>query len=70
MPDRAKIRAARLARGWSRPELARRAGLSDGHVGNLESGRQQRRIKLGTAQRLAAALDTTVAALTAEQADD
>ena len=69
-PDQAKLREARCAKEWSTRELARRAGLGLGHVGDIETGVRQRRITLRTAHRLAEALDTTVAALTKEAADD
>ena len=65
-PDRARIQAARVARGWSRQELARRADVHAGHVQSIEGG-SLGRITLQTAQRLAAALDTTVAALTIDE---
>ncbi|MAG37436.1 MAG: hypothetical protein CL878_14470 [Dehalococcoidia bacterium] len=63
LPDRAKLEAALAARGWSRAELARRAGLGQTHVRDIAAGRRQG-ITQRTAQRLAEALETTVAALT------
>lgn len=69
-PDRAKLRAARVARGWSVTELARQADLSQGHVREIEAGLRQHRISLQTAQRLAKALATTVAALTEGAPDE
>ena len=66
-PDRAKVQALREARGWTRTELARHARLGSGHIGQIETGRQQRQMTLETARRLAEALDTTVAALTKEE---
>lgn len=50
-----RLAAARLETGWSQEELAKRAGLSKGTVGNIEAGTRQ-----GTArviQALAATLE-------------
>ena len=34
------IRAERMRRGWSQSELARRAGLTQGHIHQLETGKR------------------------------
>jgi transcriptional regulator with XRE-family HTH domain len=34
-----RIRAARLARGWTRAELARRVGVTQGGISGVERGR-------------------------------
>ena len=34
-----RLTRERLARGWSKAELARRAGLNSGTVGQIETGR-------------------------------
>lgn len=54
-----KLTELRRARGWSKAELARRAQLSEGDVGKIESGRLvPYETQLG---RLARALDVPVA---------
>ena len=57
-----KLTELRRARGWSKAELARRAQLSEGDVGKIESGRLvPYESQLG---RLARALDVPAAKAT------
>ena len=51
-----RVRAARLARGWTQQQLARRAGLSQGGVSQIERGRRPTPHRR-TLARLAEALD-------------
>ena len=57
----AALQALREDRGWSQGELARRAGLSHGHISRMESG--WRTPTAETIDRLAAALGLDDAAL-------
>ena len=50
-----KIRARREGRGLTQAELARMAGISQGHLANLEAGRRTPR--LAVLERLARALE-------------
>ncbi len=61
-----KIRDAREAHGWTQDELADRAGVTQGAVGHLESGRTKRPQKL---PEIARALGVTVEWLTDEESD-
>ncbi|GGU22509.1 transcriptional regulator [Streptomyces violascens] len=65
---RKRIRALRLARGWSLEELAGRAGLSQSTLSRIENG--QRRLALDSLVTLARALDTTLDQLVETAADD
>lgn len=52
------LRAARLAKGWTREELAFRAGVSHRTVVRLEQGQEARgEARLSTLKRLATALE-------------
>jgi transcriptional regulator with XRE-family HTH domain len=51
------VRAARLARGWTQEELARRTGLATVQVSRIERGRRE--VRLTTLLRLTSALDLT-----------
>ncbi|MFF4373939.1 helix-turn-helix domain-containing protein [Nocardiopsis dassonvillei] len=64
---RRRIRALRVAQGWSLEELARRAHLSQSSLSRIENGR--RRLALDQLVTLARALDTTLDQLV-ETADD
>ncbi len=64
---RRRIRALRVAQGWSLEELARRAHLSQSSLSRIENGR--RRLALDQLATLARALDTTLDQLV-ETADD
>ncbi len=55
---RKRIRAMRVAQGWSLEELATRARLSQSTLSRIENGR--RRLALDTLVTLARALDTTL----------
>jgi len=57
-----RLRQRRLERGWSASELARRAGVNRSFVSRIESG-EATRPSGQVLQRLAQALDTTVAEL-------
>ncbi|WP_433201274.1 helix-turn-helix domain-containing protein [Nocardia sp. CA-107356] len=65
---RKRIRALRVAQGWSLEELARRARLSQSTLSRIENG--QRRIALDTLVALARALDTTLDQLVETDAED
>ncbi|MFI6055548.1 helix-turn-helix domain-containing protein [Streptomyces violascens] len=65
---RKRIRALRLAQGWSLEELAGRAGLSQSTLSRIENG--QRRLALDSLVTLARALDTTLDQLVETAADD
>jgi transcriptional regulator with XRE-family HTH domain len=64
---RRRIRALRVAQGWSLQELAKRAHLSQSSLSRIENGR--RRLALDQLVTLARALDTTLDQLV-EAADD
>ncbi|MCF3964642.1 helix-turn-helix transcriptional regulator [Streptomyces fuscigenes] len=65
---RKRIRALRLAQGWSLEELAGRARLSQSTLSRIENG--QRRLTLDGLVTLARALDTTLDQLVETAADD
>jgi transcriptional regulator with XRE-family HTH domain len=65
---RKRIRALRLAQGWSLEELAGRARLSQSTLSRIENG--QRRLALDSLVTLARALDTTLDQLVETAADD
>lgn len=65
---RKRVRALRLAHGWSLDDLARRAALSPSTLSRIESG--QRRLALDQLVVLARALDTTLDQLVASDAED
>jgi transcriptional regulator with XRE-family HTH domain len=65
---RRRIRALRLAQGWSLEELATRARLSQSTLSRIENG--QRRLALDSLVTLARALDTTLDQLVETAADD
>lgn len=50
----ARLRTLRINRGWDQSELARRCGIKQGHISQLESGK--RLPHTATARRLATAL--------------
>lgn len=51
------VRAARLARGWTQEELARRTGLATVQISRIERGRRE--VRITTLLRLTKALDAT-----------
>ncbi|GAA1900773.1 helix-turn-helix transcriptional regulator [Streptomyces sodiiphilus] len=65
---RKRIRALRVAQGWSLEELAGRAGISQSSLSRIENGR--RRLALDQLVILARALDTTLDQLVESAADD
>ncbi|WP_223839432.1 helix-turn-helix domain-containing protein [Nocardiopsis deserti] len=65
---RKRIRALRVAQGWSLEELAGRAHLSQSSLSRIENGR--RRLALDQLVTLARALDTTLDQLVETAADD
>jgi transcriptional regulator with XRE-family HTH domain len=65
---RKRVRALRLARGWSLEELASRAHLSQSTLSRIENG--QRRLALDQLVTLARALDTSLDQLVENAADD
>jgi transcriptional regulator with XRE-family HTH domain len=65
---RKRVRALRVARGWSLDELAGRARLSPSTLSRIENG--QRRLALDSLVTLARALDTTLDQLVATASDD
>lgn len=65
---RKRLRALRVAQGWSLEELASRAKLSQSTLSRIENGR--RRLALDQLVTLARALDTTLDQLVETAADD
>ncbi|WP_067703574.1 XRE family transcriptional regulator [Nocardia jejuensis] len=65
---RKRIRALRVAQGWSLEELANRAKLSQSTLSRIENG--QRRLALDSLVTLARALDTSLDQLVETAADD
>ncbi|MFJ3440688.1 helix-turn-helix domain-containing protein [Streptomyces sp. NPDC086081] len=65
---RKRIRALRVAQGWSLEELAGRANLSQSSLSRIENG--QRRLALDQLVTLARALDTSLDQLVETAADD
>ncbi|GAA2618062.1 XRE family transcriptional regulator [Streptomyces axinellae] len=65
---RKRIRALRVAQGWSLEELATRANLSQSSLSRIENG--QRRLALDQLVTLARALDTSLDQLVETAADD
>ncbi|WP_405466874.1 XRE family transcriptional regulator [Streptomyces jietaisiensis] len=65
---RKRIRALRVAQGWSLEELAGRANLSQSSLSRIENG--QRRLALDQLVTLARALDTTLDRLVETASDD
>lgn len=65
---RKRIRALRVAQGWSLEELASRAHLSQSSLSRIENG--QRRLALDQLVTLARALDTTLDQLVENASDD
>ncbi|WP_327297844.1 helix-turn-helix domain-containing protein [Streptomyces sp. NBC_01197] len=65
---RKRIRALRVAQGWSLDELATRARLSPSTLSRIENG--QRRLALDQLVTLARALDTTLDQLVETATDD
>ncbi|MFC4562350.1 helix-turn-helix domain-containing protein [Nocardiopsis mangrovi] len=65
---RKRIRALRVAQGWSLDELATRAHLGQSSLSRIENG--QRRLALDQLVALARALDTTLDQLVATATDD
>ncbi|WP_196467524.1 helix-turn-helix domain-containing protein [Planomonospora sp. ID91781] len=65
---RKRVRALRVAQGWSLEELATRANLSQSSLSRIENGR--RRLALDQLVVLARALDTTLDQLVETAADD
>ncbi|WP_335972782.1 MULTISPECIES: helix-turn-helix domain-containing protein [Streptomycetaceae] len=65
---RQRIRALRVARGWSLEELASRALVSQSTLSRIENG--QRRLALDQLVTLARALDTSLDQLVEAAADD
>lgn len=60
-----RVVALRKARGWNQSELARRAGLAQGYLTLVESGKRAN-LTVKVAQKLAAALDITLDELLAD----
>lgn len=65
---RKRIRALRVAQGWSLEDLALRARLSQSTLSRIENG--QRRLALDSLVTLARALDTTLDQLVEAASDD
>ncbi|RPF22266.1 helix-turn-helix domain-containing protein [Myceligenerans xiligouense] len=65
---RKRIRALRVARGWSLEELASRASMSQSTLSRIENG--QRRLALDQLVILARAFDTTLDQLVETASDD
>ncbi len=51
------VRTARLARGWTQEELARRSGLATVQISRIERGRRE--VRITTLLRLMKAFDVT-----------
>ena len=61
----ARLQALRRAGGWSQSDIARRSGIPQGHISELEAGvRGLERLLASTLLRLAAALGVSVSTLT------
>lgn len=58
-----RVRAARLARGWGRSQLARKAGVTPSYLGRLEKG-VYKRPSVEKLRAIAGALGRTVLDLT------
>ncbi|KOU38184.1 hypothetical protein ADK55_35015 [Streptomyces sp. WM4235] len=65
---RQRVRALRVAQGWSLEELAARANVSQSTLSRIENG--QRRLALDQLVTLARALDTTLDQLVENATDD
>ena len=65
---RHRLRALRVAQGWSLDELARRANLSQSSLSRIENG--QRRLALDQLVTLARALDTSLDQLVETDTED
>ncbi|WP_433799277.1 helix-turn-helix domain-containing protein [Actinomycetospora sp. CA-084318] len=65
---RHRLRALRVAQGWSLDELARRANLSQSSLSRIENG--QRRLALDQLVTLARALDTSLDQLVESDTED
>ncbi|MGW0247442.1 helix-turn-helix domain-containing protein [Nocardia goodfellowii] len=65
---RKRVRALRVAQGWSLDELATKAHMSQSSLSRIENG--QRRLALDQLVTLARALDTTLDQLVETDADD
>jgi DNA-binding XRE family transcriptional regulator len=63
----AAIRSLREKDGWHQPEFARRVGMSQSALSNIE--REKRSARPATIHRIARALRVPVAAITREPAD-
>jgi transcriptional regulator with XRE-family HTH domain len=65
---RRRLRALRLAKGWTLDDLARRSNIGASTISRLETG--HRRLAIDNLADLAKALDTTVDELLADDDDD
>jgi transcriptional regulator with XRE-family HTH domain len=54
-----RLKALRAARGWSQSELARRSGVSQAYIWQIEKGVRGENLGLDTVRKLAHALDVT-----------
>lgn len=61
------LREARRARGLRQKEMAWRCGCSVSHYCNMEAGRRQKRLRLETAEKIAAELGVTVQWVTEQE---
>ncbi len=61
-----QVKQARLRKGWTQAELARRAGVRRATVNSLESGRRSR-VNLGVLEKVAKALGVPTLALLREE---
>jgi transcriptional regulator with XRE-family HTH domain len=57
-----RVRRLRFYRGWSQQELARRTGLSPGHISDIENG-VRKNIQARTVKKLAKGLGADIAEL-------
>lgn len=57
-----RVKKQRFLRGWSQQELARMAGLSPGHISEIENG-QRKNLQARTLKKLARGLGIDVARL-------
>jgi XRE family transcriptional regulator, regulator of sulfur utilization len=64
----AAIRSLREKDGWHQPEFARKVGMSQSALSNIE--REKRSARPATIHRIARALRVPVAAITRERDDD
>ncbi len=64
-----RVRHERYLKGWSQEELAKRSGLSPGHISEIENG-ERKNLQARTLKKLAQGLEVDVAVLLGECPDE